>query len=304
MLHFTLFADYFQFYLQDDRAEGRDIAAQWSDDDVARMLTVGPGVVGVGTARNMSVAVSVELLGEAPALNLNAWDHVVDCTLVAHSGSLVLAGSTDYLPDAPRIPVAPGTYRVRFAAAGLDTLSDDGLDGDDRYQLQLWPSSAAEPTVLKRYAGLTCRVLPCPGHRRAARAQVILKTVSTFLEPALPSKAAHCLMPLTSTCVLTSRTGFLACSWAVSQSWICGKYAPSSPVGMSMSLPATLPAEVTVISVAGMGGALERWEWRVSQRRPGFDGLSPNGYFLTDQSWDSAAHSMYLARRRLKYRSG
>ena len=153
MLHVTLFADYFQFYLQDDHAEGRDIAAQWSDDDVARMLTVGPGVVGIGTARNMSVPVSLELLGEAPALDLTAWDHVVECTLVASSGQLVIAGSSDYLPDAARIPVAPGMYRVRLACAGLGTVSGSGMEGDDRYHLQLWPATAAEPVVLKQYAG-------------------------------------------------------------------------------------------------------------------------------------------------------
>jgi hypothetical protein len=32
----------------------------------------------------------------------------------------------------------------------LDTLSEDGLEGGDRYHLQLWPAPAIEPAVLKQ----------------------------------------------------------------------------------------------------------------------------------------------------------
>jgi hypothetical protein len=36
----------------------------------------------------------------------------------------------------------------------VETLSENGLDGDDSYHLVLWPGEPGEPAVLKRYPGL------------------------------------------------------------------------------------------------------------------------------------------------------
>ena len=55
---FTLFADYFQFYLQDEAASG-DLSEAWTVDAVDRLLAVSPGVIGIGTVRNMDVPVEV-----------------------------------------------------------------------------------------------------------------------------------------------------------------------------------------------------------------------------------------------------
>jgi hypothetical protein len=54
------------------------------------------------------------------------------------SGRLVVAGCTDYFPDAARIDVPPGSYRARIYSGNLNSLSDDGLDGDDHYRVALW----------------------------------------------------------------------------------------------------------------------------------------------------------------------
>jgi hypothetical protein len=151
MKHYLLFADYFQFYLQDEAADG-NLSEAWTDEAVARLLAVAPGTVGIGTVRNMDVPVTVEVLPAEPQSNLAAWDHVVECSLIASSSKLVIAGCTDYFPDAERIPVEPGTYRVRVNYAGLRSLSENGLEGDDRYHLQLWPGTATEPVVVKQRA--------------------------------------------------------------------------------------------------------------------------------------------------------
>jgi len=149
MYDYRLFADYFQFYLQDESGEG-NLSDAWTEQAVDRLLAVAPGTVGVGTVRNMEVSVTLEILGSEPDLHPAQWDHIVECPLVVSSPKIVIAGCTDYFPDAQRIPVEPGTYRVRVCYAGLDTLSEDGLDGDDRYQLQLWPAPSTEPVVLKQ----------------------------------------------------------------------------------------------------------------------------------------------------------
>lgn len=150
--HFTLFADYFQFYLQDESADG-NLSDSWNEEAVTRLLAVAPGTVGVGTVRNMDVPVSIEVLDSAPPLELEQWDHVVECTILVQGSRIVVAGCTDYFPDAARIQVAPGTYRVRVGYEGLASISEDGLSGNDSYKLQLWQAAEIEPTVLKQRVG-------------------------------------------------------------------------------------------------------------------------------------------------------
>ncbi len=150
-LALTLFADYFQFYLQDERAKG-DLSDSWTEQAVVDMLALAPGTIGVGTVRNMNVPVVVEILDEAPSENLDAWDHVTECSIEIPSGRLVVAGCTDYFPDAQRIDVAPGSYRARIFYGRLDGISPNGLDGDDHYKVSLWPHKSKNPSVLKRRA--------------------------------------------------------------------------------------------------------------------------------------------------------
>lgn len=149
---FTLFADYFQFYMQDELADG-NLSEAWNEEAVGRLLAVAPGTVGVGTVRNMDVPVSIEVLDSAPPLELEQWDHVVECTILVQGSRIVVAGCTDYFPDAARIDVAPGTYQVRVGYAGLASISVDGLSGNDTYKIQLWQSEAIEPRVLKQRVG-------------------------------------------------------------------------------------------------------------------------------------------------------
>jgi hypothetical protein len=149
--NFTLFADYFQFYIQDEPADG-NLSKSWSDAAVERLLAVAPGVVGVGTVRNMDVPVSIYVCDKEPTLTLDAYDHVVECSLSVKSGHLVVAGCTDFFPDAARISLTPGTYRVRINYSGLNSLSEDGLHRDDRYRLELWQAPTIDPTVLKQRA--------------------------------------------------------------------------------------------------------------------------------------------------------
>ncbi|WP_101925776.1 MULTISPECIES: hypothetical protein [Luteimonas] len=147
---FALFADYFQILLRDDGADG-DLAACWDDAAVARMITAAPGLVGIGTARNTTVPVVVDVLAADPGPPASDHAHVAEASLHVASGRLVVAGCTDYLPDAARIALPSGDYRVRLCASGLDTLSDDGLAGDDRYLVQLWPAPLAGPVCLRRH---------------------------------------------------------------------------------------------------------------------------------------------------------
>lgn len=136
---FTIFADYFQFYIQDEHATG-DLSESWTQDAVDRLLAIAPGCVGVGTVRNMDVPVTVEIAEAAPNEDLNQWDHVNECSIDVPSGRLVIAGCTDYFPDAARMELDKGTYRVRIYYGNLSSISGNGLEGSDHYRLFLWPA--------------------------------------------------------------------------------------------------------------------------------------------------------------------
>lgn len=148
----TLFADYHQFYIQDEPADG-DLSASWTAEAEATLVAVAPGTVGVGTARNTDVPVSIEIAESEPGPDFSGFDQVVECSIAIKSGTLVAAGCTDYFPEAARFPIAPGFYRVRVHFSGLGTISPDGLDGDDAYRLVLWPGEETTPVVLKQRAG-------------------------------------------------------------------------------------------------------------------------------------------------------
>jgi hypothetical protein len=149
MHHADVFADYFQFYLCDE-AYQTDTGVLWNDATTDRMLAVGPDLIAVATARNMYVPVDLEVLGSEPIIDLNDWDQVIECSITVPSGKLILIGCTDNPDKAERLEVTPGSYSARVSYARLTELSDDGLEGNDLYRVQLWPGSLSEVKVLKR----------------------------------------------------------------------------------------------------------------------------------------------------------
>ncbi len=70
------------------------------------------------------------------------------------SGRIVIAGCTDYFPDARRIDVPPGRYRVRVHYSGMETVSEDRLEGRDHYRVVLRrDDEAITPRVLHDVRG-------------------------------------------------------------------------------------------------------------------------------------------------------
>jgi hypothetical protein len=145
---YILFADYHQFYLQDEAVQG-DLSDAWTEQTVANLLALAPGTIGVGTVRDMEVPVEVEIVESEPEEGFDVWDQVNECDIEIMSGTIVIAGCTDYFPEAARIKVKPGSYRARIYYGNLDSLSEDGLDGDDHYRLILWMSEPKGLRVLK-----------------------------------------------------------------------------------------------------------------------------------------------------------
>jgi hypothetical protein len=147
----NLFADYYQLNLQDEEVVG-DQPDDWGDQLVTNMIAVAPGIIGIGTARNVTVPVQVDLLDRRPSDDFDSWDHVTETSLDVPSGRMVIAGCSDYFPEATRIPVAPGSYRVRINARGLGKISENGLEGDDQYHVVIWPEEHSSPQILKQWS--------------------------------------------------------------------------------------------------------------------------------------------------------
>lgn len=150
MYSFEIFADYHQFYLMDNEKEP-EYPSDVTELDCSNMAKVAPYIVAVYTTRNMTVPVTVRIHDADPGANLNEWDHVVECSVDVPSGRLVVIGCTDYLPDARRLEMQPGMYQVRLCYGKLDTLSDNHLDGDDYYVVDLWLGQIQKLKVLKQW---------------------------------------------------------------------------------------------------------------------------------------------------------
>ena len=138
-LNFEIFADYHQFYLEDENSPHQTDKV-WTKETVEQMLGVSEKLVAVGTARNVAVPVSIEFHDSEPFLELEKYSRVNECSLEITSDKLILSGCTDYLPDAARIEVEPAIYQVRILYGNLETVADE-FEGEDFYVLQLWKNA-------------------------------------------------------------------------------------------------------------------------------------------------------------------
>ena len=147
---FELFADYHQFYLQDEQADC-DLSDSWTEQATEDLVAIAVGMIGIGTVRDMDVPVTIEIHNSEPENDLDEWDHVIECSVDIPSGKVVVAGCTDYFPEAARISVEPGVYRARVFYGELDSLSENGCDGNDKYKVALWLGETINPKVIKRH---------------------------------------------------------------------------------------------------------------------------------------------------------
>lgn len=135
-LDFEIYADYHQFYLEDETSP-HETGEIWTKETVEQMIAASEKLVAVGTARYETVPVTIEFHDSEPELELENYSRVNECSLEVASNKLILAGCTEYLPDATRIDVEPAIYRVRVLYGNLESVKDD-WEGEDFYVLQLW----------------------------------------------------------------------------------------------------------------------------------------------------------------------
>jgi hypothetical protein len=149
-------ADYGSFFVQDDTARP-DTNRAFITSLMTDLIAATDGAIGVGTARRLTLPVTLDIRTDTPDDNLDDWDHVTEAGLHITSGRIIVS-KFDYRPTIPRTTVPPGDYTARVYAKGFDTISEDRIHGADTYHVILWPGPIPDPHVLKRHPHL-----PFPG---------------------------------------------------------------------------------------------------------------------------------------------
>jgi len=143
-----IFADYFQFYVWDPQKSQGQAPESWSEQDIANRVKITPGVVVICPVRNMKVPVEIGIWASEPQVVFNLWQHVVEVPLTT-DGIIEVHECTG--GSLAAFTVDPGTYTVRALFRGLDKLSEDGLEGDDFYEIQIWNSPCTGLKVIRQW---------------------------------------------------------------------------------------------------------------------------------------------------------
>jgi hypothetical protein len=135
---FHLLAAYFQVTFQDAAVMHLVEDIQWTAEELDTLNYTSEHTLVLVTVRDHTVPVSVILYQEKPSLELEQYDHVVECSLTMLSDTAVLYTLIDTIADYRRIPLAAGLYGVWLGYQKLDSLDELGLEGEDCYTIRIW----------------------------------------------------------------------------------------------------------------------------------------------------------------------
>jgi hypothetical protein len=145
-----VYADYYQFYIEDASSPGDTAdAAFWSEQAYDNRLAVTAGTIGIGTGSYGFVRVTTEIHDHRPAVQLEDWEHVTETGIDVARGPLRVKGCLGGNDAGEAFQLAAGHYRVRCCHANLAGSVEFG-EGEDWYLLQIWPSARTAPRILKR----------------------------------------------------------------------------------------------------------------------------------------------------------
>lgn len=142
----TALADGFQFHLRDEGA-AYVFPPEWPEAAMADRVLPAPASLGILAAKNWFVPVAIEVVAQEPAIEDEAWDHIVVATLALPSGRLVLAGGPAPGRDQPPVELPAGSWRALILMGNLDRTAVDA-EGDDYYKVVLWPGDG--PLVVRK----------------------------------------------------------------------------------------------------------------------------------------------------------
>ena len=144
MHRLKLFADYRQIHVESDSPRG-EIDDPWTVQATEDRVAAAGDWVAIGTHDAVEVGVEVAIVAAAPELDARA-EHVTEAPITIRSNAVVVAGCTDYRPEARRFAIAPGEHVLRASHRGL-------TKGKETIRLELFPRTGPsfEARVLVRF---------------------------------------------------------------------------------------------------------------------------------------------------------
>ena len=140
-----LYAKQHQFYLQDANVK-QPLSQLWQGKSLSDRVVGNVGGLAVRTVTDKHVSVYLEVSDTPLAGSLDEWQYVADAAVHVQSGQLIIAGGTDYFPDAARINIPGDTYQVRVMGRGMT--SHDEPESEE-YRVYLWPGEHRRVRVVK-----------------------------------------------------------------------------------------------------------------------------------------------------------
>ena len=149
LVRLNIFADYHQFYIWDADLLDVQVPEDYSDEDIANRVKVSSGVVVIQPIRDMFVLVEIEIYDSDPDFHFNEWQHIAEAPLSITKGRFEIHECTG--GSHAILPAPASRCCVRALFKGLDTISEDGLDGKDSYRLQVFPANITDVRIVKKW---------------------------------------------------------------------------------------------------------------------------------------------------------
>jgi hypothetical protein len=131
-----IFADYFQVFVTTEIV--LDDNPAWTDAEFTEHLALVETGFVISTFRNMEVKVKITCLNQKPVLEVPYDLMTEEHQIFIEKDELFIYGPSDYIGDIKKIKVNPGLYKYVVVFYNLSSISEDGLNGDELYEIILW----------------------------------------------------------------------------------------------------------------------------------------------------------------------
>ena len=141
---------YNQFYLFDKNSSFNTNSTEfWTDEAYIDRIAIEVGVLGIGTECYGPVKADLIIRETANEnFDLKDFDHIVEAGLKINSGTLQILDCPNSSVEF-EIELEPGEYKARIYSSNLASV--DGDEGNDFYNIEIWPENDNRKNVLKRY---------------------------------------------------------------------------------------------------------------------------------------------------------